>query len=180
MECSPKCNILVPPKVDGVSRENACLHCGKHATMHCAGCFGAKFCDVACQRAVWKKHRLDCKTAEIFGQNYHFHQALAAHIASDEPDKISLESKISNQVKCCKEFEAWCHQYGLGVPHSCARAKLLRKELLRRGRCSCFNKSHIAFYGEVDESSDEEVVEEELDATTRTAMERIREFTDMC
>ena len=59
-------------------------------------------------------------------------------------------------------------------------AKLLRKELLRRGRCSCFNKSHIAFYGEVDESSDEEVVEEELDATTRTAMERIREFTDMC
>lgn len=40
---------------------NYCSNCGKNAGCRCKRCKGAWYCCLDCQKAHWKKHKLDCK-----------------------------------------------------------------------------------------------------------------------
>ena len=40
-----------------------CYSCGKGGGSRCSGCFVVYYCDAACQRKDWKKHRVTCKEA---------------------------------------------------------------------------------------------------------------------
>lgn len=47
--------------MEGLFEEKLCLNCGRKADKLCSACRSVVFCNATCQRAIWRKHKVDCK-----------------------------------------------------------------------------------------------------------------------
>mmetsp|Transcript_77526 Transcript_77526/g.141865 ORF Transcript_77526/g.141865 Transcript_77526/m.141865 type:complete len:571 (+) Transcript_77526:71-1783(+) len=47
--------------MEGLFDEKLCLNCGRKATQLCSACRSVVFCNATCQKAIWRKHKVECR-----------------------------------------------------------------------------------------------------------------------
>lgn len=114
----------------GHDRKRCCefLSCpgeAKRKMLLCSGCKLFYYCSSQCQKADWKKHKLECKAYEGFLKNL------------GDPEKFKRNKGQRRQLKCiaerlCQEAEkgdaqtqynaAFCLEQGFGVKHDQKKA----------------------------------------------------------
>lgn len=83
-------------------RMSKCRYCKKSAKRRCSGCQRAWYCNRTCQKADWKKHKLDCCRCsfhdavreQTYERNHSLHE-----IALWETDSVRAKERMELEIK---------------------------------------------------------------------------------
>lgn len=71
-----------------------CLYCGKTENLKlCTGCTMAYFCDVTCQKACWKNHKITCVKMSVGAQKF---QKMEKTVGTRLAEKLDLAKVLIN------------------------------------------------------------------------------------